>query len=273
VVVVDGRPGEAFDSVTVPIAMSDEGSVVAYGARRGDARVVVVGDRKSRPYPDAGAPALSADGRTVAFPASDGAEWFVVRNDQEGPRFDWVGKPVLDLSGRRLAYAAESREPDGRYRFFVVADGRPGPAFDRVTTPAFSRDGRAAAYGASEDGRWMVVAGNRRIPAPGEVTEVFLSADGSRVGYVLRENNGLRVVGPRGAGATFDWIGWPAFSEDGRVVYLASRGKTKFLVSDRGTADLGESVVWDLTLSPEGKTAGFGARIGRGLWWRMLPVP
>jgi hypothetical protein len=273
VVVVDGHPGEAFDSVTAPIAMSDDGRTVAYGARRGDAHRVVVGDRKSRPYPAAGAPVLSADGRTVAYPASDGAEWFIVRNEQEGPRFDWVGKPVLDAAGRRLAYAAESREPDGRYRFFVVTDGRPGPAFDRVTTPAFSGDGEVVAYGAAADGRWTVVAGDRRIPAQGEVAEVFLSGDGSRVGYVLREKDGLRVVGPEGPGASFDWIGWPAFSKDGRVVYLASREKMKVLVSNEGMADLGESVVWDLTLSPDGKRAGFGARIDRGLWWRMLPVP
>jgi hypothetical protein len=113
----------------------------------------------------------------------------------------------------------------------------------------------------------------RAVPAEDEVSIVFLSDDGGRAGYVAEDEGRVRVVGPDGRGPAFDWVGWPAFARDGRVVYLAARGRTKFLVAGGRAVDLGEGVVWDPVLSPDGSEVGFGMRVDRKLFWKVLRVP
>jgi hypothetical protein len=59
---------------------------------------------------------------------------------------------------------------------------------------------------------------------------------------------------------------------DGRCVYFASRGRTKFLVLDEHEQELGDWVVWDPVFNREETEISFGARIGRALWWRVMPI-
>jgi hypothetical protein len=263
VVVADGRCGDPFDSVSWPLAMSDDGRVVTYAARAGDDHFCVTGATRSRPYRAAGLPSVSADGQVVALAASDGRKWFAVVNGREGPPFEWVGHVVAHARG--AAYVAE-RE---RGRFSLVVDDRPGPVYDRITRPAISADGRVVACGARRAGRWFLVVGDRETPVEGEIDSVFLSGDGSRAGCVLEEERSFRI----GRGPRFDWIGWPAFAPDGRAVCLARRGEARFLVVDGQSMEIGNEPVWDLVLSPDGTHVGFGARAGRALRWEVRPLP
>ncbi len=260
VAVVNGEVGESFDAVSWPLAIS-AGGVVAYSAREGDRQYVLRDANKSRPYRWVSNPVLSADGNHIAYAASDGRGWFAVREGVEGPKYGWVGNVVLDRSGR-MAYVAEDRGAA-----FLVYDGKPGPAFDRVTRPAFLANGQPV-YGALKEKEWFLVVGDRAASAEGPISSVFA---GSRAGYVVERPDGYAVVADR-RGTTFEWVGWPTFASDGRVVYLAARGKTKFLAVGERTIELGEWVVWDPVISPDGTRIGFGAKIGRELWWKVLPL-
>lgn len=268
VVVDDGRPGELFDAVTWPLALSDDGRVVAYSARQGSDQFCVVAGRRSAPYRSVLPPLVSADGRTVAFAASDGAHWFVVMNDRPGPNFRWVGNLALHPSGDVLAYAAEDASGS-----FVVFDGRRDSSFERVTRPVISGDRRHVAYGTRGRGHCFLVVDGKESPIDYEAQSVFLSDDGSRAGYVAEEAGRSFIVGPEGKGPFFDWIGWPAFAKDGRLVYFAARGKAKLLVVEKQVVELGDVVVWDPVLSEDGTRIGFGARIGRTLHWKEIVLP
>lgn len=237
VVVVNGAAGEAYDNISWPLALTNE--TLAYAARIGDRQYCVIDGARSRAYREVHPPV--AHGRDVAYAASDGAGWFVVRGGREGPKFDWVGHLRL---GKRFAYAAERAG-----KFHVVVDGEIGPAWDRVTAPA---PDDPVAYGAQRDGAWFLVHGNREIREDGPIVEVY--AAHGRAGCV------------RGEG----WVGWPTFTADGRFVRFASRGKTKrLLVGDR-QIELGEWTVWDPVI--EGNRIGFGARVGRRLYWKELEI-
>lgn len=241
--VVDGKAGEPFDSISWPFAMSDDG-LVACAARDGDRQFLVVGGRRSRPFRFVAFPVVTPDGRTAACAASDGDGWFAVVNDREGPRYDWVGNLTIDPAGR-VAYVAEAGG-----KSFVVFGAR-GPDFDRVTRPSIA-DGRVC-YGGRRGGRWFLVRDGRETPVDGEIESVF----GDR-GYVLAGNS---VMG----GPAWDWVGWPQFAPDGRVVHLAARGKEKFLVLGELERPLGESVVWDLEV--RGSHVEFGMKRDRKLLW------
>jgi hypothetical protein len=234
--------------------MSADG-LVAYAARRGAEQYCVVGDRRGPVHARVGIPVITPDGRTVAHTADDA---FVVVNGRAGPRFAFVRDVALSCDGTRVAYAAE----DDAHRAFVVVDHHPGPAFDRVTRPVFSADGRVVAYGARRSGQWLLVSGDRETPVDDEITCVFASADGSRAGAVLAD----RTV----AGRRYDWIGWPAFAPDGRIVHFAARGTAKLVVVGDREIDLGDGVVWDPVL--DGATLTFGMRAGRELWRRTLKL-
>lgn len=269
--VVDGRVGRPFDAITSPLAVSDDGSVIAYSARRGTDQFCVVNDVEGPAYRLVDSPIVSRDGRHVACAVADSEGWRVLLDGRAGRAWKWVGHVTLSPSGRRLAYAAEE-VVGGRYRYRMVVDGHAQPPVDRLGAPAFSHHETTVAYAARSSGDWIVRAGERILPARGAVAAVFLDGDGARVGWVEEHDRSFVVVADGRRGPMFDWIGWPAFAPDGRVVYFASRGPAKFLVVGGLEIDLGEGVIWDPQLSDDGTHITFGIRIGRGLWRRTLPL-
>lgn len=247
--IVNGARGEPYDNISWPIALTNE--TIAYAARLGDRQYCVIDGKQGPAYLSVGLPA--ARGREVAYAASDGEGWFVVRGGVEGPRFDWIGDVRL---GMRLAYVAERRG-----MFLIVVDGEPGPAWDRVTAPAVAEDG-SVAYGGLRGGEWFLVHDDRETRADGVIAQVF--AGHGRAGCVLE--------GPSIRGRRYDWIGWPAFTPGGRLVFFASRGSTKLLVVEDREIALGAWTVWDPVISPDGRRIGFGARNGRELTWMEMDI-
>jgi hypothetical protein len=225
--------------------MNDDGSIVAYAARRGKEHFGVVGREPGPPYRNVRPPIVR--GRHVAFVAEDDRGMFVVVDGRPGPVHKSVGDVALDATGR-CAYVADSS---------VVLDGIRGPSYDRITRPVFFPDGTLA-YGARRGGRWLVVHNGREMPAAGEVSTVFPG------GHVLEEGRGFRIAD----GPAFDWIGWPAKLRDGRIVYFAARGSKKFLVVADREIDLGECIVWSPRYG-DGEVT-FVARIGLEVWQKTI---
>lgn len=272
VVVVDGRAGAPYDSISNPPAVTEDGSVIAYSARRGDRQFCVVNESEGPAFDRVDPPIISRDGRRIAYAAGEGDRSLVVVDGRRGEAFRWVSHLAFSPDGRRLAFAAEFEPAPGDYRYRIIVDGCQGPDFQRVGTPSFSADGASMAYGAREAGRWFVCHDNRRLPAQGPVASVFLDPTGARVGWVEEQGTQLIVATEHRRGAPFDWIGWPALTGAGRLVYFGSRGPDKFVILDDREMALGDVVVWDPELSPDGRRLRFKLRIGRELRMRSIPL-
>jgi len=77
-VVVDGKPGETFSRVGLPV-FSPDGRTVAYAADEGERQYIVIGGSKAEVSGRGSDPVFSADGRRVGYGARIGREiWWKV---------------------------------------------------------------------------------------------------------------------------------------------------------------------------------------------------
>ena len=219
-------------------------------------------------------PVWSADGSTIAWrlTSRSSPRECVARDDRRGEEFDRVGAPAVSGDGTRLAYRAHRGD-----RAFLVIDGMRGPEFDFISDPAVSADGSVVAYAAKADGRWRILAGGREIPVDGPPTHLFLSRDGRSVGWLREEGAGgvakVRVVVNGKAGEPFTLVGRPVFDMEGRLAaYAADDGSRQYVVIGETKVPV-EGRLTDPVFSPDGRKIGYGARLHRGLWWKVLDVP
>ncbi len=196
----------------------------------------------------------------------------VALDRRRGEEFDRISGPALSRDGTRVAYRAQQGG-----RSFVVIDAERGPDVEMMSDPAISADGRVVAYAARRDGRWRIVTDGREIPLEGQPSAVFLSGDGRSVGWLLTLGSDgaskVRVVVDGVAGEPFAIVGRPLFGPDGRrVAYAADDGDRQYVVI--GTTKVRVSGrLSDPVFSADGTKVGYGARIGRELWWKVLDVP
>ena len=192
---------------------------------------------------------------------------------RRGGEFDRVGPPVLSRDGKHVAYRAHLGD-----RCFVVVDGERGPDFEFMSDPAISADGKVAAYGAKQSGQWTLIVGSARTPIAHKPSFVFLSPDGRSVGYGHPDSQAggasrVRVVVDGKPGDAFTMVGTPVFSPDGKLLaFAADDGARQFIVIGGRSVDVvgRES---DPVFSADSRKVGYGARIGREIWWKVLDVP
>jgi hypothetical protein len=194
----------------------------------------------------------------------------IVVNGVEGPVFADTGVPVLSADGSVVAYRAAGT--DGLW--FMIVNGRRVPgSFELVTDPAVSRDGRVIAFAAEGD-RNLLFVGEKTIELPKYPSSVFLSHDGKSWGYVTRSTVVTQsiVVTERGSSEPFDVILGPEFSFDGRIVAFGGRQGDKWFVIVGNRKIEAPGLVGDPIWSADGKTVGYGALLGRELWWKVISV-
>lgn len=179
---------------------------------------------------------------------------------------------VLSKNGAVFAFGLEKE--DG---YCVVVNDVPGPVYDWITLPALSADGKVVAYGAETKNEFLVIHGDRKIPVKSVPKGVFLSEDGSSVGYwrVHRKEGDrrlLRVIAGDTEGPEFLEIKQPTFSPDAKhVAYWGEIGGTSCVVIDTRTFEAPGIQTGPVFLAG-GKGIGYGARIGRELWWKTAKV-
>lgn len=103
--VLRGRELGWYDMVSRPV-LSEDGSVVAYSARKGERWLVAKDAERSMEYEKVGDPVLSRCGTHLAFAAFDKGEWFVVKDGRPGKAFDQILFLTFGARGNVLAYAA-----------------------------------------------------------------------------------------------------------------------------------------------------------------------
>lgn len=268
------KPGKTYGFICCSV-ISPDGSRVAYVAGQDGKQIILLDGEVFDDYgPDwtvNWAPVFSTTAKVVAvrLTSTTQAKSCVGVDGRRGKYFDRVGPPVMSRNGARVAYRAHLGE-----RCFVVVDGVRGPEYEFMSDPAISADGKVVAYGAKGKEGWVLVVGDKKTPLDHKPSYVFLSADGRRVGYTRPDGEArVRVVVDGKPGEPYTLVGLPVFSRDGkRVAYAADEGDKQFVVVDeQKIAVTGRES--DPVFSPDGSQVGYGSRIGREIWWKIVDAP
>lgn len=216
--------------------------------------------------------AMSADGGTIACALRNSrtGKGRVAVNGRLGPEFDAVGALALSRDGKALAYRAR----EGGETFVVSGEQR-GPSFEELVDPAVSADGAAVLYAGARGGKWVLVRGDRETSLEERPFSVFAGPGGRRVGYVALEpapggGTYARAVVDGARGEAFGLVGRIVFGP-GTYAYAADEGDKRYVVVGARRYEA-EGRVTDPVFSPDGRRVGYGARIGREFWWKVLEL-
>jgi len=159
---------------------------VAYRAGRNDEHFIRIGDREGSRFDFVTDPAITPDGSIVAYGAKRDGRWLLVVAGRESPLAGEPYSVFLSADGRSVGWVDLDTAPDGGSKMRVVASGESGRPYRLIGKPVFGPRGSLAAYAADEGERRLVVIGTSEFETPHRVGDPVFSPDGRRVGYGAR---------------------------------------------------------------------------------------
>ncbi|MFN7088609.1 MAG: hypothetical protein ACK4NX_02205, partial [Candidatus Paceibacteria bacterium] len=216
------------------IALSNDLKHVAYPVYiNGIPKFVVFDDTKQRPYDEVSNLTFSQDGKHLAYRAKLGPEWFMVLDGKEEKHYDAIGDPVFSPDSLKFAYVAYSSQT---LLQFAVINGAEWKGYDGVWGITFSNDSKQIGYLARSGNEVFAVLNRKEQPhyKAAWAGEFIFSEDGSQHAYVVTNEDGSGFLVLNGTpGKTYDGVGQPVFSPDGRTIaYVASKSNEGFVVRD-----------------------------------------
>jgi hypothetical protein len=226
----DGAAGRSYRGVGLDaLVFSPDSRRLAYPAqRKNGAWVVVVDGEEGAPWDGIGALVFSPDSRHLAYLAQRGERWHVVRDGAPGPALEGMQRGSLRFSPDSRSLLLVSLG-EGQAR--VVQDGRRGPPCRRIGRLLPGPSGRLAYVCAGPSGQ-RVVNGDEPGPVFDEIGELVASADGSQIAYSARRGQRWQVL-LNGRAVAGDQAVQPSglrFTSDGRLLYVAGRGRGELVV-------------------------------------------
>lgn len=220
-VVVDASRGEPLDGAWNP-RWSPRGDRIAYMAKKGEDRFVVINDRIGSPYEDLGLILFSPDGERIAYSAKSNGRWGVVI-DGKG-RFEWDEEPEIAFAkDGTLGYVARKGAT------WCIVIGTKTVELGSVSKAGWLAVGIGGAH-------WAVA--------------------------VRDENKKSRVLQDGKEGKKYDNAGDVMLDENGKALYLAWDSKGQFVVHDEKEDEGRYSYVSELALSPNGHSYAYLALDG-----------
>ena len=236
VAVVDGKAGEEFEELGPgPVRFSPDGATVAYQAKVGMKRLLVVNGKRQPEFASTTFAFWSPDGKKLAY----GATWYpelakpksvVIVNGQRSTEFYDTGVIVFSADGRHMAYTAtdfpKTKERDEECALMVI-DGVRQPVGCASARLTFSPSGSKWAYLRRVNKRVNVVLNGKSVAELSEwgVRDFLFSPDESTLALIGDNEGrwGIRVGDQRTE--KWDAIAAAAFSADGRsIAYSARKG-------------------------------------------------
>jgi len=230
----DGKPGPQFDEIGSwggpAIVLPKNGAHVAYIARRGSQRFIVV------------------DGKEIPVELSGGQNMHYLRAEVR----DQI---KFSPDGKHFFYAPNSTD-----FVHLVLEGNENPDFESIESPVFSEEGGHYAYVATKDGqKVLVVDGKVETPLDQEIFRLQFSRDGKHHAYGRRSGEKAVVVLDGKPQQEYRDIAWETIylSPTGRLCYQATKDEgdagSKSVVIVDGKESPTSEISEKLLFSPDGK--------------------
>jgi hypothetical protein len=225
------------------IVFSKDSQRFAYAAETEAGWIVVVDGVHSCTWEGIGEVLFSPQQQLV-YVAADSEHWYVVRENTPSPPFKAVMQGSLTFSpcGNRFAFVVAEGD-----KFRVIMDGASVPLYDAIGSLRFAPEGDQFAY-VAKIGDQQYLVRNGKLLGPFNLIADFTLGPNGRLGMLVRDDDGWRVVIDGQQSEVFDNLGSIQFSQDGQYAYAAEQDDNWFIIRDGGRS-LAFSSVAQLTFA------------------------
>ena len=227
------------------IVFSDDSQSFAYAAETKDGWFVITDGTQSRCWTGIGEVMYGPKQRFV-YVAYDSNGWYVVLDGVPSDSFEAVMQGSLTFSpnGKHLAYVVASGN-----QFRVVIDGELGFIYESIAALRFCPDSETLVYIVRER-RQEYIAMDKELIGPFNQIADYTIGQNGKLGILVSDQDGWRVVIDGHKGQVFDNLGSIQFSKNGQYAYAAERDN-KWHVIQNGTYSLEYDNVQQLTFAEE----------------------
>jgi hypothetical protein len=257
-VVLDGRPGEAYDKVE-RLGFVEGGRLLTYVASLDGASYYVYGSSRSGPWDEVRPPVFwnGPFSNPAAFIAKKGAAYSLVRDGVAGPSFDEISSVAVSTAGDSLAYVGRSGAS-----YSVVWDGRRFDYPSKVDSLALAKFGRVLhiAWILHEKGAQSLVVDGVRGRAYDEIGSAMaydaIGASKPLFGYEAKKDGAWRYVVGDAETPAFDQVELETLvlAPDGALLAYGGSTKEGWYVFRGGAREGPYADLYSPALMPDGKT-------------------